>query len=126
MARARRRAYLFHRKGGSYKRFRGNPFKKHIVRGRNPFKKKVVLGHYDASGKFHRRKNIAGFKDWQGKYGPVGMFHPIRAGTGPSGEKWGYNDKKSKNERSRQKTKGGYGRKKKTAVKRKGHRKKKH
>lgn len=78
----KRRAVLFKKVGGHYVRFRGNPLKKHIVRGRNPFKRNIASGHYDATGKFHRRKNIAGFYDDTG-------FHPIRAGTYPGGKKAG-------------------------------------
>lgn len=89
MARHRRRrvtTYLFKKNAGHYKRFRGNPFKKHIVRGRRALKHNIVAGHYDASGKFHRR-NIGGgrFTGKGGEHpGPRGKFFPIRGSPGYS------------------------------------------
>lgn len=71
--------YLFKKNAGHWKRFRGNPFKKHIVRGRRAVKHNIAAGHFDKSGKFHRRKNFAAYYDAQGR------FHPVRASTGPTG-----------------------------------------
>lgn len=49
----RRTTYLFKKNAGHWKRFRGNPYKKHIIRGRNPFKRNIAEGFYDKAGKFH-------------------------------------------------------------------------
>lgn len=51
--RARRRTYLFKKNAGHWKRFRGNPYKKHTIRGRNPFKRNIAEGFYDKAGTFH-------------------------------------------------------------------------
>ena len=51
--RKRRTSYVFKKKAGHWKRFRGNPFKKHIIRGRRALKHNVAMGFYDKTGKFH-------------------------------------------------------------------------
>ena len=82
---ARHGTHVFKRNAGHWVHFKGNPFKKHHVRGRNPFKHNVAIGHYDSRGRFHRRKNIAAF------YDSKGVFHPIRSGiVKPKGAKKGH------------------------------------
>lgn len=44
---------VFKKKNGRWTRFRGNPYKKHIIRGRNPLKHNIAMGFHDKDGNFH-------------------------------------------------------------------------
>lgn len=74
-SRRRNRAHLFKRRNGTWKHFRGNPFKKNIVRGQNALKHGIAVGHFDRKGRFHRRKNMS---VKFGGPGAKGKFHPWR------------------------------------------------
>lgn len=78
-----RRAYaktarLFKKKNGHWTRFRGNPFKKHIIRGRNPFKHNVAEGFYDKGGTFHPIRSSPDYSRKRAGEGAVGKARTKR------------------------------------------------